>query len=111
MDITCIILAGGRGSRLGHNKARISIGKKSLFQWVLYGIGFLNSEVIVVTSGDELFPWLASYPRHRVVADVYPGGGPLVGIFTGLTVSNSSPAVALATTPLSTGITARMFLL
>ena len=89
MDISCIVLVGGRGARLGHNKPQITVGKKSLFQRVLHGVSFLNAEVIIVTSGKESFPWLINYPRRRVVIDIYPGRGPLIGIFTGLKVSKS----------------------
>jgi molybdopterin-guanine dinucleotide biosynthesis protein A len=89
LDISCIVLAGGRGSRLGENKAWLTVGEKSLFQWVLYGISFLKGEVIIVTSGKESFPGLSAYPRHKIVSDIYTGRGPLGGIFTGLTVSKS----------------------
>ncbi len=89
LDISCIVLAGGRSSRLGRNKIQLTVGKKSLLQWVLYGISFLKGEVIIVTSGKESFPRLTGYPRHKVVTDIYPGRGPLGGIFTGLTASNS----------------------
>ncbi len=96
MDISCIVLAGGRASRLGHNKAQVIIGDKSLFQRVLDGISFLEGEIIVVTGGREDLPSLSSYPRHRVVTDIYPSRGPLVGIFSGLRASKSQYNVAVA---------------
>ena len=96
MDISCIILVGGRGSRLGHHKAKVTVGKASLFQRALYNISFVKGEIIIVTSGKEYFPWLTGYPRQRVVTDIYPGGGPLVGIFTGLTVSKSFRSLVIA---------------
>jgi molybdopterin-guanine dinucleotide biosynthesis protein A len=89
LDLSCVVLAGGRGSRLGRDKAKIIVGRKSLFQRVLDSISFLDSEVIVVTSEEESCPWLASYPGHKVVTDIYTSRGPLGGIFTGLTVSRS----------------------
>ncbi len=89
MDISCIVLVGGRGSRLGRNKAQVVVGKKSLFQWVLNGVSFLKGEVIVVTGEETFSSWLTSYPKQKVVTDIYPDRGPLVGIFTGLTVSKS----------------------
>ena len=89
MDISCIVLAGGRGARLGYNKAQVIVGKKSLFQRVLHSIGFVKGEVIVVISEKQPFAWLIGYPRHKIVTDIYPGRGPLGGIFTGLIVSKS----------------------
>jgi molybdopterin-guanine dinucleotide biosynthesis protein A len=96
LEISCIVVAGGKSSRLGHNKAKIIVGKKSLFQRVLDSIDFLNSEIIVVTSGKESFPWLTGYPGHQVVSDIYPDRGPLGGILTGLTVSQSSYNIVVA---------------
>ena len=96
MDVGCIVLAGGRGSRLGHNKAKVTIGKKTLFQRVLCAVSFIDGEVVVVSSGRESFPWLEDYPRHRVVKDIYPGRGPLVGIYTGLRVSGSQYNLVVA---------------
>ena len=96
MDISCIVLAGGRSSRLGHNKAQVNIGDKSLFQRVLDGISFLEGEIIVVTSGKEDFSSLSYYPRHRIVTDIYPSRGPLVGIFSGLQVSKSRYNIVVA---------------
>ncbi len=89
MDISCIVLAGGKGSRLGYHKAQVIVGKKSLFQRVLCSISFVKGEIIIVTGGKERFPWLTSDTRYRVVTDIYPGRGPLVGIFTGLRLSKS----------------------
>ncbi|HEY78654.1 MAG TPA: molybdenum cofactor guanylyltransferase [Dehalococcoidia bacterium] len=95
MDISCIVLAGGKGSRLGHNKAEVIIGGKSLFQRVLCRVSFLKSEVIVVASADGLASWPAGYSSHKVVADIYPDRGPLVGIYTGLTTASSFHSLAV----------------
>jgi molybdopterin-guanine dinucleotide biosynthesis protein A len=90
LDIGCIVLVGGKGSRLGRNKAQEIVGKKSLFHWVLDSVDFLKSEVIVVTGAEEFSSWLTRCPsRYKVVADIYPSRGPMVGIFTGLTASKS----------------------
>ncbi len=89
MEISCIVVAGGKGSRLGHKKAQTIVGKKSLLQRVLDSLVSFGSEIIVVTSEKESFPLLTNYPKHRVVSDIYSGKGPLGGIFTGLTVSHS----------------------
>ena len=89
MDISCIVLAGGKGLRLGRNKALETINSTSLLQRVISQLSFLNSDIVVVTSAKQSFPRLTSQPRLRVVSDTYPGKGPLVGIYTGLTASDS----------------------
>jgi len=96
LDISCIILAGGRGSRLGRDKVRVTVGKKNLFQWVLYRTSFLKGEVIIVTSEKQPLSWLAGYSNYKVLSDIYPGRGPLGGIFTGLTVSRSLYTLVIA---------------
>ena len=87
MDISCIVLAGGRGSRLGRNKVQIRVGKRSLYRWVLYRIGFIEGEVIVVVGGGGSS--VGPFAGHKVVTDIYLGKGPLGGVFTGLRASKT----------------------
>ena len=89
MDIASIVLAGGRGLRLGHEKAVETVGNKSLIQWVVFSLGFFNSDVIVVAAAKQFFPQFIGYPKLRIVTDTYPGKGPLGGIYTGLAASDS----------------------
>jgi molybdopterin-guanine dinucleotide biosynthesis protein A len=90
LDISCIILAGGKGSRLGYNKAQLAIGGKSLLQLAISRISFLKGEVIVVTGASKMVSGQSGQPGYKVVTDVYPDKGPLIGIYTGLTVAESS---------------------
>ena len=89
MDIGGIILAGGRGLRLGRDKALETVGPKSLLEWVLSQLSFLDSEILLVTAEELSYSRLELYPRLRVVSDIYPGRGPLGGIYTGLKLSAS----------------------
>lgn len=89
MDITAIVLAGGRGLRLGRDKATETINGQSLTKRVVTSLSFLNSDIIIVSGSDKASLGLDGYPGLRVVADVYPGKGPLVGIYSGLTASAS----------------------
>jgi len=89
LDISCIVLAGGKGLRLGQDKALEIVGNKSLLQWVVSHLSFLNRDIIIVTTIEQSFPQLAGYPKLRVVTDTYPGKGPLGGIYTGLSASDS----------------------
>ena len=75
--------------RLGRKKASEAINSTSLLQRVILRLTFLDSAIIIVTAAEQPFPELTGYPRLRVVADAYPDKGPLVGIYTGLTASDS----------------------
>lgn len=89
MDINCIVLAGGKGLRLGHNKVLEPIGNGSLLQRVINSIRFLRSDIFIVTASGQSLPQLAGQPGLRIVTDIYPGKGSLGGLYTGLTASNS----------------------
>jgi len=96
LDISCIVLAGGKGLRLGHNKVLESIGNRSLLQRVVSSISSFKSDIIIVTASGQSFPELAGYPRWRIVTDIYPGKGALGGVYTGLVASNSFYNLVLA---------------
>ena len=89
MDISCIVLAGGKGLRLGRDKVQEVVGNRNLLQWVISQLSSLNNNIIVVTASDKTLLRFISYPEVRIVTDTYPGKGALGGIYTGLTVSNS----------------------
>ena len=89
MDISCIVLAGGKGLRLGRNKVLESIGNRSLLQRVVSSISFFKSDIIIVTASGQSFSRFADYPGLKIVTDIYPGKGALGGIYTGLVASNS----------------------
>lgn len=96
MDISAIVLAGGRSQRLGREKATETINGQSLIKRVITSLSFLNSDIIIVSGSDKAALGLSGYPRLRVVADAYSGKGPLVGIYSGLTASASAYNLAVA---------------
>ena len=75
--------------RLGHDKALETVGNRSLLEWVVYNLGLFDSDIIIVTAKEQSFPQFTGYPKLRIVADTYPGKGPLGGIYTGLAASDS----------------------
>ena len=89
LDVGCIVLAGGKGLRLRRNKTLEAINNRSLLQWVISHLNFFDSSIIIVIAKEQPLPQFVGYPKLRVVADTYPGKGPLGGIYTGLTVSDS----------------------
>ncbi|NWF77989.1 MAG: molybdenum cofactor guanylyltransferase [Chloroflexi bacterium] len=93
--MTSIILAGGKSSRLGRNKALQTIGGKTLIQWIVDRLAILSTEIIIATAHGEAIP-CSSAVTIRTVADVYPGKGPLGGIHAGLMASSSSRAIVVS---------------
>jgi len=89
LDISCIVLVGGKFRRLGRDKAREVVGNKSLLQWVLLPLSRLESDIILVAAKNYHLPLLDDYPGLRQVTDTYYDKGPLGGIYTGLRSSNS----------------------
>ena len=92
--MTSIILAGGKSSRLGRSKALQVIEGKSLIQRVVDRLAILSTEIIIVTAHGEAIP-CSSAVRIKTVADIYPGTGPLVGIYSGLIALSSSRAIVV----------------
>ena len=103
--MTSIILAGGKSLRLGRSKLLETLGDKSLIQWVIDRLATLSTEIIISTARGEAIP-CSSAVDIKTVADIYPGKGPLAGIYSGLMASSSSRAIVVGCdTPfLSTGL-------
>lgn len=89
MDISCIVLAGGEGLRLGRDKTLETFGNTSLLERVVFNLSLFDSDIIIVTATKRALPQSIDYPKLRVVADIYPGKGALGGVYTGLVASES----------------------
>jgi molybdopterin-guanine dinucleotide biosynthesis protein A len=89
LETSGIILAGGQSLRLGYNKFLEIVGSKSLLEGVISCVASLSSEIIVVATEEQVIPQFTDYPDLQVVTDIYPGKGPLGGIYTGLKTSAS----------------------
>jgi molybdopterin-guanine dinucleotide biosynthesis protein A len=94
MNVTSIILAGGKNLRLGRNKALEAINGTSLIERVVSRLRPLSDRILIVTSAGQAemtFP-----DGTEVVVDIEPDRGPLAGIYTGMLASSSSHIVAVA---------------
>ena len=89
METSCIVLAGGKSLRLGRDKVLETVGNRSLLERVISRVSPLSSEIIFVTANEPTYLELIDYPKLRILSDIYPGKGPLGGIYTGLTTSTS----------------------
>jgi len=73
-QVVGMVLAGGRSSRMGQDKALLEIGGRSLLRRSVALLGSLGLAQVVV-SGD--------YPGFDCLADRYPKLGPLAGLHAG----------------------------
>ncbi len=89
MEISCIILAGGKSLRFGHDKVLERVGNTSLLELVISRIDSLSKDIIIVTAKKRTFAPLANHPKVKTVSDIFPGQGSLGGIYTGLVESGS----------------------
>jgi len=81
---TCgILLAGGRSLRMGTDKSLLKIGETTLAERIVTTIAPLCDEVIISTREGQKTP-LTGY---RVVTDLSPDKGPLMGIYSALEAS------------------------
>ena len=81
--VTAIILAGGRGRRIGQSKCMLPIGGRPLIEHVYRQLVAHATEVLVSTND----PAECSFLGLRVVLDEVPGRGPLMGIASAVAAS------------------------
>jgi molybdopterin-guanine dinucleotide biosynthesis protein A len=96
LDTSCVILAGGKSLRLGHDKVLEKVGNQSLLERVISPVDSISREIIIVTADERTFPQLAYCKNVKVVPDIFPGKGSLGGIYTGLVTSDSFYNLVLA---------------
>ena len=78
-----IVLAGGKSSRMGKNKALLPFGTRTGIERILDELKPLCSRPILVTNEPELYQQIEA----ELVQDNYPGMGPLAGLEAGLSVT------------------------
>jgi len=94
MEVTSIVLAGGKNLRLGRSKALEVINGRSLIERVIERLAPVANKLLIVTSRQQFD--LPTIPGAEVLIDVYPDSGPLGGIYTGLLVSQTAQSIMVA---------------
>jgi len=82
--------------RLGRDKTLETINDRHMLQQVISCLSFFNSSIIVVTAEKRSFPHFNDYSKITMVNDIYPGKGPLGGIYSGLATSDSDYNLVVA---------------
>lgn len=80
-EITAVILAGGKSSRMGSDKSLLKLGGKALIEHVVDAIRPYASAVIVVTNNKEKYRFLNNV---FFVSDIIKNQGPFIGLISGI---------------------------
>lgn len=83
-NLTGIILAGGKSSRMGYDKGFITLGNKPFIQYSIEALKPLVSEIIIVSDNSDY----DAFGLKRI-NDHIKDAGPVSGIYTGLSASNT----------------------
>jgi molybdopterin-guanine dinucleotide biosynthesis protein A len=89
------LLAGGKSSRMGADKAFLDFGGQTLLDRALTVMGAVCGKVTIVGDPDK-FAQYGSSKYGSVVADIFPGCGPLAGIHAALVHSPAELNLMLA---------------
>jgi molybdopterin-guanine dinucleotide biosynthesis protein A len=93
-----IILAGGSSSRMGKNKALLSLPGNKAVTFIEYLVSLLEefcSETLIVAR-DQAHVRDYVFPGVRVTFDETPGIGPLMGVYSGLSAIHTTHALVVA---------------
>lgn len=83
--ITCIILSGGKSSRMGEDKALLQVGAKTIIEMMIDKLKPFCNEIIISADNVEKY----SKFGYKVVPDKFKNSGPLAGIYSSLLESNT----------------------
>jgi len=86
INMTGVVLAGGKNSRMGTNKAYLEVDGERLIDKTLNIYRQIFSEIIIVTNDPLSY---IEFTDAVIVTDIYKGKGPLGGIYTGLFYSKN----------------------
>ena len=87
--MTGYVLAGGRSSRMGCDKALLAVGSRRLIELVIEGLR-PHVKPLVVIAHTRNRERLRDLQVDGVLTDLMPDGGPLMGVYTGL-MSSQTP--------------------
>ncbi len=95
-EFAAAVLAGGKGKRLGMDKARLQVEGCMILDRIVFALLGIFPEVLLVVQSGDSPPLPEGGDRVRVVSDLIPGKGPLVGIYTALQHSTAPYVFVMA---------------
>lgn len=91
MDTTGIILAGGKSSRMGADKGLLELGGKPLITYAFQALSGLCTTILISSSSEAYHSF-----GYQVIPDVFPGIGPMGGIYSALGKSKTEKNLILS---------------
>jgi len=91
MEVTGIILAGGKSSRMGTDKGLQELGGIPLINYAIQVLSGLCGNIIISSSSKAYESF-----GYKTVADEIPGIGPMGGIYSALKQSNTEKNLVLS---------------
>jgi molybdopterin-guanine dinucleotide biosynthesis protein A len=95
-EVAAVILAGGRSTRMGQDKASLVLGGRTLLQRAVDAVSVVATEVVVVLRPGAPPPEVEGLTEVRFVEDEAPNEGPLVGIVSGLACAQAPVVLIVA---------------
>ena len=89
-EVSAIILAGGKCTRMGKNKAELTINETTLLDIQAKKCRAIGIDDVIISG------YHGSIPGTRTIPDIIPGKGPLSGIHAGLTASENKACLVLS---------------
>ncbi|GIN86436.1 putative molybdenum cofactor guanylyltransferase [Heyndrickxia sporothermodurans] len=89
-----ILLAGGKSSRMGRNKALLPFGKQRVVDHLVTEFSPISDEILLITNHPNEYNNL----EVRIITDSkeFKGHGPLAGIYAGLKASHAEHCLVIA---------------
>lgn len=92
--IEAVILAGGRSTRFGRDKASALLRGRPLLQWVAAAVSPAVDRIIIVRAPGQQLPAIEVPLPVEIAEDELPGRGPLAGLAAGFAAARSELAFA-----------------
>lgn len=84
-DVWAVILTGGKSKRIGQDKSFLSIGSSYLIDSIVEKLKPIFKDIMIVGDKNEKYSRLSI----QCIDDIFPGMGPLGGIYTALEVTQA----------------------
>ena len=94
--VSAVVLAGGRGTRLGGDKAAVELAGETLLQRAVRLVSQLTDDIIVVTRDDQRLRVARLTNGASVLSDTEPYEGVLAGMATGLSAARHAWCLVVA---------------